>query len=98
MFSSVLIDGFITSAWTPTLETNLGFIIPRTIVLVIIILSFHYKESFMLGSAAIFGFIMDTYYLGFIGIYMASFLLIVYFTYIFYRIFNLNVLFYIFFL
>lgn len=92
MFSSVLIDGFITSAWTPTLETNLGFIIPRTIVLVIIILSFHYKESFMLGSAAIFGFIMDTYYLGFIGIYMASFVLIAYLTYNLKRIIHPNVL------
>lgn len=92
MFSSVLLDGFITSTWTSSLETGLGLIIPRTIVLMIIILSFHYKESFMLGNAAVFGFIMDTYYLGFIGIYMASFVLIAYLTYNLKRIIHPNVL------
>lgn len=92
MFSSVLLDGFITSTWTSHLETGLGLIIPRTIVLIIIILSFHYTEGFMLVSAAIIGFIMDTYYLGFIGIYMASFVLIAYITYNLKRIIRPNVL------
>ena len=77
MFSSVLLDGFIASYWAPILETNLGLIVPRVILLMIIILTFHYKESFMLGSAAAIGFIMDAYYLGFLGVYMASFMLIV---------------------
>ncbi len=77
MFSSVLLDGFIASYWGSTLDTNIGLVVPRIILLILIILSFHYKESFMLGSAAAFGFIMDAYYLGFLGVYMASFMLVV---------------------
>lgn len=92
LFLSVLTDGFIASSWTGSLETSLGLIVPRIIVLMIIILSFHYKEGFMLGSAAIFGFIMDTYYLGFIGVYMASFILVAYLAYNFKRIIQPNVL------
>lgn len=92
LFLSVLTDGFIASSWTGSLETSLGLIVPRIIVLMIIILSFHYKEGFMLGSAAVFGFIMDTYYLGFIGVYMASFMLVAYLAYNFKRIIQPNVL------
>ncbi len=77
MFSSVLLDGFIASYWASTLDTNIGLVVPRIILLILIILSFHYKESFMLGSAAAFGFMMDAYYLGFLGVYMVSFMLVV---------------------
>ena len=92
LFLSVLTDGFITSAWAGSLETSLGLIVPRMIVLMIIILSFHYKENFMLVIAGIFGFIMDTYYLGFIGVYVASFILVAYLSYNFKRIIQPNVL------
>lgn len=77
MFAAMLLDGFITSYWTSALDTNLGLVVPRTIVLVIIILTFHYKQNFMLGSVTVIGFIMDAYYLGFLGVYMASLILIV---------------------
>lgn len=92
MFSSILLDGFIANTWASTLDTSFGLIIPRTIVLMIIILSFHYKEVFMLGSAAAFGFIMDTYYLGFLGVYMSSFVLVAYLTYSLKRVIRPNVL------
>ncbi len=46
----------------------------------------------MLASAFIFGILMDTYYLGFFGIYIASFLLIVYATDTFKKILQPNVL------
>src|SRR5699024_12443574 len=73
-------------------DTSFWLIIPRTSVLMIIILSFHYKEGFMLGSAAAFGFIMDTYYLGFLGVYMSSFVLVAYLTYSLKRVIRPNVL------
>ena len=53
MFAAMLLDGFITSYWTSALDTNLGLVVPRTIVLVIIILTFHYKQNFMLGSVTV---------------------------------------------
>lgn len=77
MFSAVLFDGFIASYGASALDTNIGLVVPRTIILVIIILTFHYQENFMLGSAAVIGFIMDAYYLGFLGVYMAAFILVV---------------------
>lgn len=77
MFLAVLLDGFITNMWTSTLATDIGRIIPRTIILMIILLSFHYNQKFMLGSVAVIGFIMDAYYLGFVGVYMAAFMLVV---------------------
>lgn len=78
LFFSLLLDGFMTSYWTGDLFTGLGHIIPRTIVLMLIILSFHYNLNFMFAMAVFIGFIMDAYYLGFIGIYIAAFMLIVY--------------------
>ena len=77
MFSAVLLDGFITNMWMGALDTNIGRIIPRMIILMIILLSFHYNQKFMLGSVAVIGFIMDAYYIGFIGVYMAVFILVV---------------------
>ena len=46
----------------------------------------------MLVSAGIVGFIMDTYYLGFIGVYVASFIMVAYLSYNFKRIIQPNVL------
>lgn len=76
----MLFDGFLSSFWTPILYTSIGLFIPRTIVLVIIILTFYYPRKFMYGIVALIGFIMDAYYLGFIGIYMAVFILAVAFV------------------
>ena len=77
MFTAVLFDGFLTSYMASALDTSIGVIIPRTILLVIIILTFHYDQKYMLGSVAVIGFIMDAYYLGFLGVYMAAFILLV---------------------
>ena len=77
MFTAVLFDGFLTSYMASALDTSIGVIIPRTILLVIIILTFHYDQKDMLGSAAVIGFIMDAYYLGFLGVYMVAFILLV---------------------
>lgn len=80
MFSSLILDGFIASYWAINLDTSIGLMVPRLIYLVFILLSFHYEKNFMLASAFVFGFLMDTYYLGFFGIYIVSFVLIVYIT------------------
>jgi len=92
MFVAMLLDGFLASYFTGALNTGLGFIIPRSILLVIIILTFHYEQNFMLGSVAIIGFIMDAYYLGFLGVYMAAFLLVVLITSGLKKIMHTNIL------
>ena len=80
MLFAVLFDGFVSSYWTSSLDTSIGLFIPRTILLVIIILTFYYPQKYMYGNVALIGFIMDAYYLGFVGIYMATFLLAVAFV------------------
>lgn len=74
---SLIFDGFIASYWSASLDTSYGLMVPRILFLIFIILSFHYGKKFMLFSAVIFGLLMDTYYLGFIGIYLFSLILIV---------------------
>ncbi len=95
MLSSLLFDGFLMGAFTAELNTDFGQMLPRTVVLITIVLSFHCKEGFMLWLSGIVGFIMDTYYLGFVGIYMATLLLIVYITYNIRKILRPNVLSYV---
>lgn len=77
MFFAVLFDGFLASYWASNLITDFGLMIPRTIVLILIIFSFHYNQNFMFTSAAVFGFLMDSYYLGFFGPYMAVLVMVV---------------------
>lgn len=91
MLSSLILDGFIASNWSTVLDTNYGLMIPRTIFLVFIILSFHYEKNFMLTSAFIFGFLMDTYFLGFIGIYIISLLSIVFTVFKFKELVHANI-------
>lgn len=74
---SLILDGFIANFWSVNLETSIGLMIPRTIFLIFIILSFHYEKRFMLSNVLVFGFLMDAYYLGFIGIYLFSLLILV---------------------
>lgn len=74
---SLIFDGFIASYWSTSLDTSYGLMVPRITFLLFIILSFHYEKKFMLFSAVIFGLLMDTYYLGFTGIYLFSLILIV---------------------
>lgn len=77
MLSSLILDGFIANYWSTALDTNYGLMVPRMTFLVFIILAFYYEKNFMIISAVIFGFLMDTYYLGFLGIYILSLLAIV---------------------
>lgn len=78
MFLSLVLDGFIASYWAVRLDTDYGLMIPRFIFLIFILLSYHYDNKFMMTSAFLFGILMDSYYLGFFGISIASLVMIVY--------------------
>lgn len=77
MLSSLILDGFIANYWSAALDTDYGLMVPRLIFIIFIILTFHFERNFMIISAIIFGFLMDTYFLGFLGIYILSLLAIV---------------------
>lgn len=80
LLAAAIFDGFLMSYWTSGLSTNFGLMVPRTVVLLVIILSFHYDEKFILPCAPIIGFLLDSYYVGFVGPYMVSLLLVAYLT------------------
>lgn len=92
MLLAVLTDGFLSSYFSAVLNTSFGLMIPRTIILVIIILAFHYKPNVMYINISIIGFIMDAYYLGFLGVYMATFFFLVAIVNGLKRFLNANVL------
>lgn len=77
MFTALLLDGFVASVFSSQLHTGFGLISPRFVFLVLIILCFHYEQSFLYVNAALIGFIMDAYYVGFLGPYVASFILLI---------------------
>lgn len=92
MFTAVLLDGFVASLFSAQLDTEMGLMVPRFVFLVIIILSFHYEQSFMYINAVVIGFIMDAYYIGFLGVYLASFLLVITIVTSLKRVINPNIL------
>lgn len=92
MFTAILLDGFVSSVFSMQLNTNIGLIIPRFVFLVLIILCFHYESTFMYVNAALIGFVMDSYYLGFLGVYLASFIMIILIVMSLKRTMNANVL------
>lgn len=77
MLSAVIVDGFIASYFPSLLDSNMGLIVPRTVILIIIIFSFHYSPNIMYFNVAVIGFIMDAFYLGFLGVYIATFVMVV---------------------
>lgn len=92
LLTGLIIDGFITSYFTSFLDSSLGLIVPRVVSLLIIILSFHYKAKEMYISVAIIGFIMDAFYIGFLGVYMATFIMLVALVSSLRQVMNANVL------
>lgn len=92
MLSSLIFDGFVANYWSTALDTNYGLMVPRMVFLIFIILAFHYEKNFMIISAIIFGILMDTYFLGFLGIYILSLLAIVTIIFKFKELVQANVL------
>ena len=80
MFTALLLDGFFASLLTQQLNTEIGLIVPRLVFLVVMILSFHYEQSTMYINATLIAFIMDAYYVGFLGVYLAAFIIIILIT------------------
>jgi len=78
LFFTLLVDGGLSFLFHAQLNTALGLMVPRLIVITLVMLSFYLepKQLFVLSFA--FGFIYDSYYSGILGIYIAAFVLIPY--------------------
>lgn len=78
LFFTLLIDGGITYLFRDQLNSSIGLMIPRLVIVTLIMLAFYLdpKQLFILSFT--FGFIYDSYYSGVLGVYIAAFVLITY--------------------
>lgn len=95
LFSAIMFDGVIAAVLREHLITDWGLMIPRLTMLVLIVLAFYLKPSHLVTLAVIFGFLYDSYYTGYLGIYMAAFALISWFVLQLRTVFHTNILIYI---
>lgn len=75
-----LVDGMISNFFNSQLHFSFGYMIPRLTIICFIIFTFHMKSSYVFWIGLIIGFLFDSYYSGILGVYMASFCLMSYFT------------------
>lgn len=80
LFFSILLDGLIVSLFYAQLLVSFGYMSPRLVVLVVIVLAFYLEPRHMYILTFIFGFIYDSYFSGILGIYMAGLTLVAYFV------------------
>lgn len=75
---ALLIDGSLVLNMPHVLTLGIGKMVPHFTAIVLILLSFYYEEKYVRLLAFIFGFITDAYYVGFLGIYMVGYFIMLY--------------------
>lgn len=95
LFSTVMFDGIITVLFREQLSSDWGLMVPRLTVLSLIVFAFYLRPAHLIVLAVLFGFLYDSYYTGYLGIYMATFALIAYVVLQLRGIFHVNVFIYV---
>ncbi|WP_208559014.1 rod shape-determining protein MreD [Marinilactibacillus kalidii] len=75
---ALLLDGVLVAQLKAMFTTDFGMIVPRLTVLVLLVLAFYLSFRHVIWLSLIMGFIYDSYYTGYLGIYMAAFAVIAY--------------------
>lgn len=78
LFSTLLMDGGMTYLFRNQLNSSIGLMIPRLVVITLIMLAFYLEPKQLFILSLTFGFIYDSYYSGILGVYIAAFILIPY--------------------
>lgn len=78
MLFALILDGVIAFYGGGVLNTATGIMVPRLTVLALVVLSNHLQVPMFYYLAIFFGFIYDSYYVGFFGIYTVGFFVIAY--------------------
>jgi len=73
-----MLEGVITAYFNATLFTSIGYVAPRITVIFLVMFAFYLSPNHVYILSLIIGFLYDSYYTGYLGIYMASFCLISY--------------------
>lgn len=94
LFSAMMFDGVLTMLFHMQLQTSFGMMVPRLTLLFLIIFAFYLRPSHVTTLSLVFGFMFDSFYTGYLGIYMASFAFVGYIVLQLRAIFHQNVLVY----
>lgn len=78
LFITLLIDGGVTFLFRDQLNSSIGLMVPRLIVIALVMLAFFLEPKQLFILSITFGFIYDSYYSGLLGVYIAAFVLISY--------------------
>lgn len=81
LFVLFLLDGLIASYFNQVLHTSLGYVAPRLTIVGLMLLSLYLSKGYLLTLTLVFGFLYDSYFTGFLGIYLGAICLMVYLIY-----------------
>lgn len=91
---ALILDGVFAAQLKGAFGTNIGMIIPHLTLLVLLILVFYLSFRHIIILSLLMGFVYDSYYTGYLGIYMAIFTVIVYVLLQFRNFFQPNLIIY----
>ncbi|WP_192983705.1 rod shape-determining protein MreD [Marinilactibacillus psychrotolerans] len=91
---ALLLDGILVAQLKGLFITNIGMIVPHLTLLVLLILTFYLSFRHIIILALLMGFIYDSYYTGYLGIFMAIFTIVVYVLLQFKNFFQPNLIIY----
>lgn len=80
LFVFFLIDGVLAAIFSKTFYDGSYILIPRTIIMIFVLMSFYLPRNKVLVYAILFGLLYDSYYSGILGVYVALFPIVVYLT------------------
>ncbi|MDO5457443.1 MAG: rod shape-determining protein MreD [Atopococcus tabaci] len=92
LFILFLLDGIISAYFGSQLSMGQAEIFPRLLFIGLYYFTFRLPVKHIMYLSLFLGFLMDSYYTGILGIYMASFTIVIYFTTLFKSRTDLNVL------
>lgn len=78
LFIAFMLDGVFATHFFGVLQTPVGYIIPRLTLMLLISFGLYLTPSSLYLISFLFGFLYDSYYLGIVGVYLPTFLLISY--------------------
>ncbi|MGY3724944.1 rod shape-determining protein MreD [Granulicatella balaenopterae] len=80
---AMLVDGVLASVFSPWFIDGGNILSPHLVIIALIVFSFFIEDNSMWRLSLIIGFLYDSYYTSYLGVYMAAFAIIVRFILLF---------------
>lgn len=93
MILMMLLDGVLASTLQVLLSTQNYMIVPHLLLMTVTLFSFYATDEPVVIYAGIIGFLYDSYFIGYYGVYLCVFMVVAYLTRLISPFFSQNVLF-----